>query len=299
MRGDSTVNPLTTNELLSDFSLEMTGKDLTDLKSAVPLIPVGTRINVTYLGNEDPRLRLDTARSLVAGGFVPVPHISARRLTSRADFESYLSALQDVGASQNVFAVGGDPSTPAGPYEDADALIRTGLLPDYGVQSVGIAGYPEGHPDIDDARLWDALIKKTESLSAQGLEASITTQFGFDDKPVLAWIEKVRSAGIHIPIRVGLPGPAGIRRLLRFANRFGVGANAMIVKKYGFSLTNLMGTAGPDKFAHALADGYNPETHGSVQLHFYTFGGLAATSEWIREFQARNGLASTPGTGQK
>ncbi len=53
-------------------------------------------------------------------------------------------------------------------------------------------------------------------------------------------------------IRVGTPGPAGIKRLLGFARRFGIGANAMIVKKYGFSLTNLMGTAGPDRFVNDL-----------------------------------------------
>ena len=60
-------------------------------------------------------------------------------------------------------------------------------------------------------------------------------------------------AGSTRTIRVGTPGPAGIKRLLGFARRFGIGANAMIVKKYGFSLTNLMGTAGPDKFVTDLS----------------------------------------------
>ena len=66
----------------------------------------------------------------------------------------------------------------------------------------------------------------------------------------------------------------------------------MIVKKYGFSLTNLMGTAGPDKFVTDLSalladkDAGAPTgtTAGPVKLHFYTFGGLLATSEWAREY---------------
>ena len=69
----------------------------------------------------------------------------------------------------------------------------------------------------------------------------------------MAWIDQVRDRGIDSTIRIGTPGPAGIKRLLGFARRFGIGANAMIVKKYGFSLTNLMGTAGPDKFVGDLS----------------------------------------------
>jgi len=97
----------------------------------------------------------------------------------------------------------------------------------------------------------------------------------------------VRAAGIPYEIRVGVPGPAGIKRLLSFAARFGVASSAGIAKKYGLSLTNLMGTAGPDKFIKALAKKLDPEKHGIVKLHFYTFGGLKATSEWIRDFKEK------------
>ena len=132
-------------------------------------------------------------------------------------------------------------------------MIRTGLLLDYGVKEVSIAGYPEGHPDISDEVLWRALDEKSLSLRQQGLKATILTQFAFDTDPVLTWIDQVRARGIDSTIRIGTPGPAGIKRLLGFARRFGIGANAMIVKKYGFSLTNLMGTAGPDKFVTDLS----------------------------------------------
>ena len=273
--------------LLTDYSLEMTGKDVDDLRAAAPNIPPGTRVNVTFLGNENLAMRVEAARAVLEEGFVPVPHISARRLTSRAEFEEFLTALREVGASENVFAVGGDPSEPAGPYSDSEAVIRSGLLPEYGVRHVSIAGYPEGHPDIPDDVLWDALRGKADSLRKQGLSGTILTQFSFDEAPVLEWIEKVRQEGIDLPIRVGVPGPAGVKRLIGFARRFGIGANAMIVKKYGFSLANLVGTAGPDKLIAALSAGLDPERHGDVRLHFYTFGGLSATAEWIRKNQAR------------
>jgi methylenetetrahydrofolate reductase (NADPH) len=40
-----------------------------------------------------------------------------------------------------------------------------------------------------------------------------------------------------------------------------------------------MSTAGPDRFLESLAEGYCPERHGELKLHFYTFGGLQVTSD--------------------
>jgi methylenetetrahydrofolate reductase (NADPH) len=282
------ANPQAALELLNGYSLEMTGKDVPGLLEAKDSIPAGTKINVTFLGNEDLEMRVAAAKAVRDLGFIPVPHISARRLASRGQLEEFLSRLQDVGATDSVFVVGGDPTTPEGPYEDSYDVIRTGLLLDYGVKEVSIAGYPEGHPDISDEVLWRALDEKSLSLVQQGLDATILTQFAFDTDPVLNWIDAVRDRGITSTIRIGTPGPAGIKRLLGFARRFGIGANAMIVKKYGFSLTNLMGTAGPDKFVEDLAGmlAADRAATGSVKLHFYTFGGLLATSEWARDFSA-------------
>lgn len=274
-------------ELVNDFSLEMTGKDVPGLLEAKDSIPQGTKINVTFLGNEDLEMRVAAAKAVRELGFVPVPHISARRLASQAQLEEFLAALQEVGATEHVFAVGGDPATPEGPYPDSLSVIRSGVLQKYGVREVSIAGYPEGHPDISDDVLWQHLEAKSAALKEAGLDAVILTQFAFDTEPVINWIDQVRAKGIDTQIRVGTPGPAGIKRLLAFARRFGVGANAMIVKKYGFSLTNLMGTAGPDRFVTDLAAllAEDPAS-GRVGLHFYTFGGLLATSKWAAEFRA-------------
>ncbi|QIY76648.2 methylenetetrahydrofolate reductase [Streptomyces sp. RLB1-33] len=271
--------------LLDDFSLEMTGKDVPKLEEARGTIPQGTRINVTFLGNEDLDMRLAAARAVKRLGFVPVPHISARRLPSRAALEEFLAALEADGLADNVFVVGGDPVEPHGPYDDALALIRSGLLQKHGVRHVGVSGYPEGHPAIADPVLWSAMEHKSAALEEHGLPGAVITQFGFDVDAVLAWVEAVRARGIYLPVRIGVPGPAGIRRLMTYAARFGVGTSASIARKYGFSLTNLMGTAGPDRFIRALAKGYDGRRHGELKLHFYTFGGLKTTSEWVADFR--------------
>jgi methylenetetrahydrofolate reductase (NADPH) len=299
------MNKAAAVELVEGFSLEMTGKDVPGLREAAAVIPRGTKVNVTFLGNEDLEMRVSAAQAVKELGFVPVPHISARRLSSQGQLEEFLGRLQEVGASEHVFAVGGDPAEPEGPYPDSLTLIQSGLLQKYGVTEVSIAGYPEGHPDIPSDVLWQHLDEKALALAQQGLGTTILTQFAFDTDPVMTWIDQVRARGIDAPIRIGTPGPAGIKRLIGFARRFGVGANAMIVKKYGFSLTNLMGTAGPDRFVSDLSEllarpstssgtgngsatgnGSGTGGHGPVGLHFYTFGGLLATSEWARDYLA-------------
>ena len=272
--------------LLAGFSLEMTGKDVAGLAEAAPLLPAGTRVNVTFLGNEDLGMRVAAATAVREHGLLPVPHISARRLASEAQLEEFLDELRRVGAHEHVFAVGGDPAQPEGPYAASLDVIRSGLLRERGVREVSIAGYPEGHPDIPDDVLWQALEDKVAALEEQGLGAVVLTQFGFDVDPVVGWIDEVRRRGIRAPIRVGVPGPAGVKRLLAFATRFGIGANAMIVRKYGFSLTNLMGTAGPEAFLSDLAARLAERDAGEVGVHFYTFGGLPATAEWVRAHTA-------------
>ncbi|MEU6818392.1 methylenetetrahydrofolate reductase [Streptomyces sp. NPDC046860] len=275
--------------LLDDCSLEMTGKDVPRLEEARGGIAPGTRINVTYLAGEDAGTRRAAARAVRESGFVPVPHLSARRLPSATELERFLAALAEDGTAGAVFVVGGDPARPEGPYEDALSVIRGGLLQRYGVRHVGICGYPEGHPAIGDDTLWSALTAKAAALEAAGLSGDVITQFGFDADAVLTWLGALRGRGVHLPVRVGVPGPAGVRRLLGYATRFGVGTGTSVARKYGLSLTSLMGTAGPDRFLDDLAAGYDPARHGTVKLHFYTFGGLRPTAEWITRYRQERG----------
>jgi methylenetetrahydrofolate reductase (NADPH) len=217
-------------------------------------------------------------------GLVPVPHISARRLTSPAELESFLNGLTARAGVDHVFVVAGDQGDPQGPYEDALAVIASGVLGKYGIRRVSIAGYPEGHPVISTPALWQALQAKQETLARLGLEGEIMTQFSFDAEPVVAWLAAVRAAGIDLPVRIGVAGPASVKTLLRFATRCGVGASAKVMSKYGLSLTRLLGTAGPDPFLADLTERLVPTVHGKIMLHLYPFGGLRKTAEWARDY---------------
>ena len=269
--------------LLAGYSIEMTAKDVDALDEAAGVIAPGTQVSITFLPHEGPQARVAAAASVRRLGFTPMPHVSARRLKSEDDLRGYLEALRREVAPDRVFVVAGDPPHPEGPYEDALSVIRSGLLEAYGISHVGVSGYPEGHPGIASDALWRALRDKRTALAERGLSMSVITQFGFDADPVLAWLEELRQAGVTETVRIGVPGPTSIARLLKFAARCGVGASAKVMAKYGVSMTRLLGSAGPDALIADFAGRLDARRHGDVRLHFYPFGGLAKTAGWIRD----------------
>jgi methylenetetrahydrofolate reductase (NADPH) len=275
---------MTAEVLLDDFSIEMTAKDVESLTAARETLPAGTAVSVTFLPGETMDARVAAAAAVRRLGFEPVPHISARRIGSEAELKTFLSRLRDEAAITRAFVVAGDPPRPEGPYEDALAVIRSGLLAEHGVRRVGVSGYPEGHPDIAEAALWRAMDEKGEVLAALGHDMEIVTQFGFDADPVLLWLCRLRDRGVRPTVRVGLPGPCSAKTLLRFAARCGVGASARVMKKYGVSFTKLLSPAAPDALLRGLADKLDRGMHGEVKVHLYPFGGLAKAADWAATY---------------
>jgi methylenetetrahydrofolate reductase (NADPH) len=279
--------PAARSALLADFSLDITAKELGELGPARAVIPAGTLVQLAFPEGADLAERVSTARAIKEAGFMPVPIIAARRLRSAWMLREYLAALRSADVSERVLVVAGDPAQPQGPYPDATTVISSGFLEEHGVRQAGIAGHPGGHPAVADGALWSALAGKTAALRRQGLRGDVVTQFGFDAAQVLAWLAAVRARGIGLPVRVSVPGPASVRRLLACASRCGVAVSAPVAGEYGFSLTDRTATPGPDRFIRTLASGYDPRSHGEVRLHFNTFGGFAATAEWISQFRDR------------
>ncbi|GMM92548.1 methylenetetrahydrofolate reductase [Qipengyuania sp. MTN3-11] len=169
----------------------------------------------------------------------------------------------------------------------ASKLIESGAFEKLGISAIGIGGHPEGHPNMDAQECFDVLRAKRDAIESRGMAPLIVTQFSFDADRVLEWLIELRRCGIDAPVRLGVPGPAGIKTLLRFAKRCGVGASASVMSKYGISMSRLMSSAGPDRLVERLSQGLGPE-HGPVRLHFYPFGGVARTVEWINDYAARN-----------
>lgn len=274
-------------ELLADFSLGLPVKDVGDLERVRALVPAGSRIDVGFVDSEDLAMRVATARAIRQAGFVPVPVIAARRLRSEGMLREYLVELRAADASRSVLVVAGDPDPPRGPYPDAISIIGSGALEEYGVREVSVAGHPAGRSAAPDHVLWEALAAKAAQLEGRGLVGSVTTQFDLDPDLVLAWLAAVRTRDIRLPVRVGVPGPTSARRLLWYASQCDVSVSAAAARKYGLSLADPSGIAAPDRFLQALAAGYDERLHGEVRLHFFTFGGFAATTEWVNQLLAQ------------
>jgi methylenetetrahydrofolate reductase (NADPH) len=268
------------------YSLEMTAKDIPALRAAAPRIAPETPIAITFLPNEMMDARIAAAAEVRALGFEPMPHLSARRITSHEELEQIVARTVAEAGVKRMFLVAGDPPVPAGPFADTMALLATGLFERHGIRAIGIAGHPEGHPWMTDGQCWEALEAKHAELESRGIATLIVTQFGFDAGPFLSWLRTLRARGLDVPVRIGVPGPAGVATLMRFAARCGVGASAGVMAKYGISLTRLIGSAGPDALVDQLGKELGPE-HGPVRLHFYPFGGLEKTVDWINNYAAR------------
>jgi methylenetetrahydrofolate reductase (NADPH) len=268
------------------FSLEMTAKDIESLREAAPLIPRETPVAVTFLPGEEAGPRIAAAKAVRELGFEPMPHFSARRIHSRPELEDYLKAVVDEAGVRRCFVIAGDPPESEGPFDDSTALIATGAFERAGIKAIGIGGHPEGHPNMTAEQCWQVLASKTADIEERGMATLIVTQFSFDPDACLGWLKELRARGIDTPVRMGIPGPASIKSLLRFAARCGVGASASVMKKYGVSITNLLGQAGPDKLVDAFATQLGPEHH-PVRLHFYPFGGLKRTVEWLAEYNRK------------
>lgn len=269
------------------FSLEMTAKDLESLHEAAPTIPKETPIAVTFLPGEELDARLAAVKAVRSYGFEPMPHFSARRIKSEEEFVSYVKASVEQGDVRRCFVIAGDPPAPEGPFFDSSSLIESGVFEKHGMKAIGIGGHPEGHPNMTNEECWSVLEKKCNEIDKRGMAPLIVTQFAFDAQAILNWLEELRKRGIDAPVRVGVPGPASIKMLMKFAARCGVGASASVMKKYGISITKLIGSAGPDKLVEDFKNGLAPE-HGMARLHFYPFGGLKRTMEWISEYEKKN-----------
>jgi len=199
-----------------------------------------------------------------------------------------LNNLAHEAALDHCFVIGGDLDRPEGPYSDALGVIQSGLLEKYGVRSVGIAGYPERHTTISDARLRRAMWDKQRAVFELGMSLSIVTQFGFDAASTLDWLSSLRADGMHRPVYIGVAGPARAQTLLRFAARCGVATSAKALRKYGLSLTQLLNTTGPDSMIGNLEQALEHGQYGDVRLHFFPFGGIRRTANWIRDFSGEH-----------
>lgn len=275
------------SSLFQEFSLETTARDVSRLLQAKALLPRDIPVNIAFISSESYVDRLFAVEALRIAGARPRPIISARRITSPDVLRNYLVQAVEVGQVRGVFLVGGDPAGPQGPLNDSMDVINGRFLDGLNIETVGIPGYPEGHPRISNPMLWEYLRRKVDALTAKGFKVEITTQLSFDADAVIAWIEQVRQAGIHVPIRVGIPSPSSVTGILNFARQCRVGTSAQLLQRYGWQVTSLLGAEGPERFLTALLHHMASSDLGELRLHVYTLGDVPRAIQWFQDYERR------------
>ena len=241
----------------------------------------GTVVYITFLPGSDFDDTISVAKRLEGEGFLPVPHFAARSIPNAAFLEDKLARLTgEVGLAQ-VLVIGGSVDKPAGDFSDSMQLLETGLFDKHGIRKFGVAGHPEGSPDISDEAIAEALRWKNDFAERSSAELYLVTQFCFEAGPVIAWDRRIRAAGNRLPIHVGVPGLATIKTLLGHAKACGIGPSMKFLTRQARNLTKLMTVSAPDRLVTDLA-AYQASDPGCgiTGVHMYPLGGLRRSAKW-------------------
>lgn len=265
-------------------SIEATPTQVLEKVDLAGLFPVNTRVYLTDLGTDDSARLIRAARSLQDYGYVAVPHLAARRFTSWAAFEARIQALAGEAGVTEALAVAGSPERQAGPIAASIELLRSGWFDRLGFTRIGVAGHPEGSPDIAPEALDAALREKNAFAAETDAELYLVTQFGFDARRFIAWAERVSAAGNRLPIHIGVSGPSKIATLLKYAAACGVGESLGFLKKRAGAVTALATGHSPESVVQPLESYWAGDPAGPIrQMHVFPFGGLKKSSQWLFE----------------
>ncbi len=281
-------------QLSETFSIEVTPREIDRLPPLPTVLSPGTSVYITYLANAGFDGTVATARRVAGDGMRPVPHLVARALRDEAELDALLDRLVGEAGVSSVLVIAGSTS-PAGAFTSTIDVLRSGILPRHGIRSVGVAGHPEGSPDITADELAQAVADKNAFAAESGLQLEMVTQFCFAPEPLVAWEQAIREAGNQLPIRVGLPGAASAGTLVRFGLRCGVGPSLTIMRKRAGSVLKL--ASGRPQYPEATAVGVaraGVEDSGARfnAFHYFPFGAFATTAAWAESLrQGRFALA--------
>jgi methylenetetrahydrofolate reductase (NADPH) len=201
---------------------------------------------------------------------------------SRMEIDAVLEEVRAKGVD-NILALRGDPpkgQTAFVPHPDgfayADQLVahiraRNGVC-------IGVAGYPEGHPETPDKRKDLDNLKRKVDAGAD----FIVTQLFFDNKDYFSFVERARRSGVGVPIVPGLMPVTNVAQLKRFTAMCG----ASIPKALADVLEPLQ--ADPDAVVRAGIDYGLRQSAGLMEggapgIHFYTLNRSRSTAEILRQ----------------
>ena len=237
-----------------NFSLEI------GLKTNLSNLPKVKDVYITLLPGEDFRKVAEKAKELANLSFNPVPHFPARSIKNLDILKDYVMRCKDGGVKQ-ALVIGGS-AQPVGDFHCSLQLLETGLFEGF---RIGIAGHPDGSPDISDSDLEKAMKDKKPYADY------IVTQWLMEPDPIIKFVSKQT-----IPVHVGITGPMKINSLLKFANTVGAKNSINFIKSNLGKTFDLLRPKDPNDLIKKVKS-------VTSNFHIYTFGSLKETNTWLME----------------
>ena len=270
-------------DLLSGFTTETTPGAAAKIADYRAHLRPGATVFITFLPGSSFADTVAVAVRLRGEGFNPVPHFAARSVPSRTFLDESLARLTGEAGVDQALLIGGALNQPLGEFSDTMQLLETGLLDKYGIGRIGVAGHPEGSPDIPDARIRAALAWKNAFAERTGASLYIVTQFCFEAAPVIAWDKRIQSEGNRLPVYIGIPGLASLKALIGHAKACGVGPSMRFLTRQARNVTKLLAVSAPDRLVTALAAYRVADPNCGIRgVHVYPLGGLKRSARWTR-----------------
>src|ERR1035437_1314802 len=217
----------------------------------------------------------------------PIPHLTCVCHSER-EIEEILTKYAEAGVS-NMLALGGDPPRDISNYDrkadafqhagDLVSFIRrfneSGVHPDSRGFGIGVAGFPEGHPDTPNR------LDEMDHLKAK-VDAGadyICTQLFFDNHDFFDFRERCELAGIHVPIIAGImpiTSLGGMKRMAQLA--LGARVPAKLLRALGRASNDpeAVKRVGVHWATEQCRDLLDSQVRG---IHFYTLNRSDATRQ--------------------
>lgn len=228
-------------------------------------------VSVTYGagGSTRERTHNTVARIIRETGLKPAAHLTCVDAT-RAEVDDVAHAYWEAGV-RHIVALRGDPAGGVGNryqphpdgYQSTPELIEG--LKKIGDFEITVSAYPEKHPESADISADIALLKRKVEAGA----TRAVTQFFFDNDIFERYVDKVRAAGIDIPIVPGLVPVVNFTQTSGFARKTGASIPSWFAHRFeGLEedavTRQLVAAAVASEQALDLID------RGFRQFHFYT-----------------------------
>lgn len=241
-------------------------------RSIERLAPLGPRfVSVTYGAGGSTRERTHSTieRILKETTLTPAAHLTCVD-ASREDVDAVVRQYWETGVRHFVAlrgdsqaGVGGEYVTRPDGYRNAVELVAG--LKAFADFEISVSAYPEKHPESPDfATDIDLLKRKVDNGATRAI-----TQFFFDNDVYERFVERVRKAGIYIPIVPGIAPIHDFTKIARFSHACGAKIPSWLAERFD-GLENDEQTRSHVAAAVCAEQVLDLTSRGISDFHFYT-----------------------------